>query len=104
MAKSKTNPKVTVGSRKVKKKVKNCWTKEDLSKCVDELQSTPGASICGFTKKYSVSAKIRIFVKETWKDVCFSRESEKNLAHCLGIFLFHFLLLYNGYEKKIYLF
>lgn len=77
MAKSKTNPKVTVGSRKVKKKVKNCWTKEDLSKCVDELQSTPGASICGFTKKYSVSAKIRIFVKETWKDVCFSRESEK---------------------------
>ena len=77
MAKSKTNPKVTVGSRKVKKKVKNCWTKEDLSKCVDELQSTPGASICGFTKKYSVSAKIRIFVKETWKDVYFSRESEK---------------------------
>lgn len=79
MTKSKTNPKVTVGSRKVKKKVKNCWTEEDLSKCVHEIQSTPGASIRGFAKKYSVreSAEIRIFVKETWKDVCFSRESEK---------------------------
>ena len=34
MAKTKTNPKVRVDSRKVKKNVKNCWTEEDLSECI----------------------------------------------------------------------
>ena len=55
MAKNKTNPKVRVGSRKVKKKVKNCWTEQDLSECIHELQSTPGASILGSAEKYGVS-------------------------------------------------
>ena len=45
-------PKVRVGSRLVKKKVKNCWRKEDLSEYIHELQSTPGASIRKFAKKY----------------------------------------------------
>ena len=52
--KTKTNPKVRVGSRKVKKKVKNCWIEEELIEYIHELQSTPGASICGSTKKYGV--------------------------------------------------
>ena len=55
MVKTKTNPEVRVGSRKVKKKVKNCWTEEDLSECIHELQSAPGASIPGSAKKYGVS-------------------------------------------------
>ena len=60
MAKTKTNPKVRVGSRKVKKKVKKCWTEQDLSECIRELQSTPGASILGASvfgsaEKYGVS-------------------------------------------------
>ena len=55
MVKTKTNPKVRVGSRKVKEKVKNCWTEEGLSECIHELQSAPGASIRGSAKKYGVS-------------------------------------------------
>ena len=55
MAKTKTNPKVRVGSRKVKKKVKNCWIEEDLSECIHELQSTPGASIRKSATKYGLS-------------------------------------------------
>ena len=52
MVKTKMKPKVRVGSRKVKKKVKNCWREEDLSEYIHELQSTPGASIREFAKKY----------------------------------------------------
>ena len=53
MPKTKTKPKV--GSGKVKKKVKNCWTEEYLNECIHELQSKPGGSICGSAKKYGVS-------------------------------------------------
>ena len=35
MVKTKTKPKVRVVSRKVKMKVKNCWTEEDLSECMN---------------------------------------------------------------------
>ena len=42
MAKTKTNPKVRVGNRKVKKKVTKCWTEKELWECIHELQSTLG--------------------------------------------------------------
>ena len=101
MVKTKTKPKVRVGNRKVKKKVKNYWT-EDLSECIHELQSTLGASIRGSAKKYGVSeSTIRLrlskyksgdSLKKAGMKCVLSRESEKNLPHCIGIFLFHFLV------------
>ena len=56
LVKTKMKSKVIrVSSGKVKKKVKNCCTEEDLSENIHELQSTPGASIRGSAKKYGVS-------------------------------------------------
>ena len=56
LVKTKMKSKVIrVSSGKVKKKVKNCWTEEDLSENIHELQSTPGASIRESAKKYGVS-------------------------------------------------
>ena len=91
-----------MGSRKVKKKVKNCWTDKDLNECIHELRSTPGPSICGSAKKYGVSEstigwhlskyKSVDLLKKPGRKCVLSRESEKNLASYIGIFLFHFLI------------
>lgn len=44
-----------MGSRKVKKKVRNCWVEEDLSECIHERQSTAGSYIRRSAKKDGVS-------------------------------------------------
>ena len=99
MVKTKTKPKVRVGNRKVKKKVKNYWT-EDLSECIHELQSTLGASIRGSAKKYGVSeSTIRLrlskyksgdSLKKAGRKCVLSRESEKIFLIALVFFCFIF--------------
>ena len=87
--------------------------RKDLTECIHELQSTPGASIRGSAKKYGVSESTikwrlskynsgdslkrpgkKYFIKKKWK----------NVAHCIGIYLFHYLIFQNSYEIIVNLF
>ena len=92
-----------MGSRKVKKKVRNCWIEEDLSECIHERQSTAGSYVRGSAKKDGISEstirqhlskwKSGDSLKKPWWTCVWSKESGKIMLICIGVFSFPFLIL-----------
>ena len=82
------------GSRKVKRKISNSWTDEEMINALHELDSVPGSSVRGVAKRYGIhEATIRFRLKKRIDGVAlgkagrkcvFDAQTEGQLVNCIA--------------------
>ena len=102
--KVKRTQKLQWAVEKLKRKLKTVGQKKTWANVLMNFSLHLELLFVGLLRNTVYLQKSGYSLKKPGRTCVFQGKAKKNLAHCLGIFLFHFLLLYNGYEKKIYLF